>query len=80
MSRDYHTRSRDHKADIMASAELSLLEAELTTALEQCIGAHFEESESRLDVKRTRWLISTVLTPSDRKSYRTHTFVIPAVT
>ena len=54
MSRDYHTRSRDHKADIMASAELSLLEAELTTALEQCIGAHFEESESRLDVKRTR--------------------------
>ena len=22
------------------------------------IGAHFEESESRLDVKRTRWLIS----------------------
>ena len=56
MSRDYHTRSRDLKADIMASAELSLLE--LTTALEQCIGAHFEESESRLDVKRTRWLIS----------------------
>ena len=46
MSRDYHTRSRDHKADIMASAELSLLEAELTTALEQYIGAHFEESES----------------------------------
>ena len=40
MSRDYHTRSRDHKADIMASAELSLLEAELTTALEQYIGAH----------------------------------------
>ena len=65
MSRDYHTRSRDHKADIMASAELSLLEAELTTALEQCIGAHFEESESRLDVKRTRWLISIYVSTPD---------------
>ena len=63
MSRDYHTRSRDHKADIMASAELSLLEVELTTALEQCIGAHFEESESRLG--RTRWLISIYVSTPD---------------
>ena len=34
-----------------AGAELSLLETELTEALEECIDANFEESESRFDVK-----------------------------
>ena len=34
----------------MASATLSSLETELTAALEECIDAHFEDSESRFAV------------------------------
>ena len=51
-SRDYHARSR--YIDMASAGELSLLETELTEALEECIDAHFEESESRFDVKRSR--------------------------
>ena len=37
-----------------AEFELSLLETEVTEALEECIHAHFEESESRFEMKRDR--------------------------